>query len=227
MKKYISSISTALILLALNGCLPIAQAPKNWYKTGMTDDQMRRDMMTCRQYGMQSAQTNGVAGNLFVEGWIQQEANECMVGLGYSQGGYSSSSSKGDIDAIGEIEKQKKLLCANPEFKSYFSKTACSPSEITMQQMVDKSKITAAQQPVLLQVRKAEDALSKSERTKFRLMGSSGVKIADFYQSDVAPQIEKNTLDLYGGSITWGEYNRRRKYIWTNTNSAIKKIQTN
>ena len=64
------------------------QQPKSWYKSGSSDDQMRRDMMACRQYGMQSAQANGLAGNLFVESWIQQQATECMSGLGYTARNY-------------------------------------------------------------------------------------------------------------------------------------------
>ena len=78
MKRIASIISIALFLILLNGCLPLAQAPKNWYKSGVSNDQMRRDMMTCRQYGMQSAQSHGVAGNLFVESWIQNAENAAM-----------------------------------------------------------------------------------------------------------------------------------------------------
>lgn len=88
MKSFISAILIALFTLMLTGCFPITPAPKSWYKSGMSNDQMRRDMMSCRQYGMQSAQANGLAGNMFVEGWIQQQANECMTGLGYSPSSY-------------------------------------------------------------------------------------------------------------------------------------------
>ncbi len=88
MKTPLSVILILFCLLSLGGCFPFTPAPKSWYKSGMSNDQMRRDMMTCRQYGMQSAQSHGVAGNMFVEGWIQQEANECMTNLGYSPRSY-------------------------------------------------------------------------------------------------------------------------------------------
>lgn len=71
-------LSFAVVFLA--GC---AQKPIVWSKSGGTEDQFRRDQMECRQYGMQSAQANGMAGNAFVEVWIQREANQCLQNLGY------------------------------------------------------------------------------------------------------------------------------------------------
>lgn len=59
-------------------------APVIWDKPGGTQEQFQRDQMNCRQYGMQSAMANGLGGNLFVESWIQREANNCLQGLGYT-----------------------------------------------------------------------------------------------------------------------------------------------
>ena len=80
MKKYIiSAIATVL----LSACA--AQKPVIWEKEGATSEQFGRDQMTCRQYGMQSAQANGLAGNLFVEMWISDEAGKCLNNLGYTR----------------------------------------------------------------------------------------------------------------------------------------------
>lgn len=67
----------------LSGCAAMPPAPVTWYKDGGTEEQFRRDMIYCRQYGMQSAQSNGLAGNFFVGSWIQRETNSCLTGLGY------------------------------------------------------------------------------------------------------------------------------------------------
>lgn len=74
-----------LIALAVSvvGCA--ARPPKVWLKAGATDEQFRRDRLTCRQYGMQSAQANGLSGNMFVEVWISDRAAECLQGLGYHE----------------------------------------------------------------------------------------------------------------------------------------------
>lgn len=79
--KNAPSFAVAVLLIA--GCA--TQAPTVWYKDGATEEQFRRDQMSCRQYGMQSAQANGLAGNIFVEIWISDEATKCLKNLGYQQ----------------------------------------------------------------------------------------------------------------------------------------------
>lgn len=78
MKKILAGV---VVILSVTGCA--TPPPKVWYKEGATDDQFRRDQMSCRQYGMQSAAANGLNGNMFVESFINKEANECLIGLGY------------------------------------------------------------------------------------------------------------------------------------------------
>jgi hypothetical protein len=69
-----------IVVTTTAGC---ATQPKVWYKAGATQEQFQRDQMNCRQYGMQSAMANGLAGNMFVEIWIQQETAKCLQNLGY------------------------------------------------------------------------------------------------------------------------------------------------
>lgn len=80
MKKSIIAVVAAILVSAC-----AAQKPVIWDKEGATVEQFRRDQMTCRQYGMQSAQANGLAGNMFVEMWISDEAGKCMNNLGYTR----------------------------------------------------------------------------------------------------------------------------------------------
>ena len=214
----------AALLSTLFGCLGLP-SQKTWYKSGATEEQFRRDMMSCRQYGMQSAQANGVAGNMFVEAWIQQQANECMSGLGYGLTDANATPSSNLASARAEIQNKVKQICNAPENKEYYSKTACLSADITLEQMADPSRITAAQKPVLLKVRTAADALNKQDMKLAREMGgTAGNRIADIYDTYTVPQNDKNTLDLYNGRITWGEYNRKRKEITADGNAQFKKI---
>jgi len=80
MKRQLLILALALSVV---GC--VATAPKVWLKAGATDEQFRRDRLTCRQYGMQSAQANGLSGNMFVEVWISDRTTECLQGLGYHE----------------------------------------------------------------------------------------------------------------------------------------------
>lgn len=68
--------------IAMASCA--APAPKNWYKSGGTQEQYGRDQITCRQYGMQSAQASGLSHNMFAEAVIIDEMNKCLRTLGYS-----------------------------------------------------------------------------------------------------------------------------------------------
>lgn len=76
------SVFILLITASIAACA--TAQPTVWSKPGATDEQFRRDQMQCRQYGMQSAQANGLAGNMFVEMWISKEAANCLQGLGYT-----------------------------------------------------------------------------------------------------------------------------------------------
>jgi hypothetical protein len=76
-----NTILIVAIVLSIVGCA--TQPPKVWYKSGATEEQFRRDQMSCQQYGMQSAQTHGLAGNMFVEMWISDETTKCLQNLGY------------------------------------------------------------------------------------------------------------------------------------------------
>ena len=80
MKRALFSLVPILLTV---GCA--TQPAKPWYKDGTSEEQFRRDNLTCRQYGMQSATTNGLGGNMFDEIWIRDEAAKCLQGLGYRQ----------------------------------------------------------------------------------------------------------------------------------------------
>ena len=76
-----SKLLIVALALSVVGCA--TRPPKVWHKDGATEEQFRRDQMSCRQYGMQSAQANGLAGNMFVEVLISDEATKCLQNLGY------------------------------------------------------------------------------------------------------------------------------------------------
>lgn len=78
MKRILLATSVFLLI----GCV---QKPIIWDKQGGTSEQFRRDQMSCRQYGMQSAQAHGLTGNLFVESWIHDETVKCLENLGWQQ----------------------------------------------------------------------------------------------------------------------------------------------
>lgn len=220
--KKITALSLFILTIGLGGCAT-PNGNTTWYKEGATDEQFRRDTMSCRQYGMQSAQTNGMSGNMFVEIWIQNEANDCLRKLGYSQSKPTNSRMDRLTEERKEIDKIGRENCAKPELKEYYSKTACFSIDITLEQMADGTKITNIQKPILLKARGIADDLTNSDLKLLKEFGgNNGNKLAAIYES-LKPQSEKNTLDLYNGKITWGEYNRRRKEISSDIATEMRK----
>lgn len=69
-----------ILALALPAC-----ANTTLTKPGLTQDTFARDMLTCRQAGMQEAALGGLQGNPFVEITIRNAQLRCMQSLGYSQ----------------------------------------------------------------------------------------------------------------------------------------------
>lgn len=55
-----------------------------FYKDGVDQYSAQKDLMACRQLGLQDAMANGLANNMFVEIHIRQVQQNCMTDLGYN-----------------------------------------------------------------------------------------------------------------------------------------------
>jgi hypothetical protein len=147
--------------------------------------------------------------------------NLCMDSkLANSPSRQNNNSLNASISAIDERQKQN---CQRLEFKEYYDKTACLAPNITMDQMVDPSKITPSQKVALLKARAVADEATKEVLKIIRENGSaSGARTANITESTSIPQHDKNALDLYNEIKTWGEYNQKRKEIYTETTNIIR-----
>lgn len=72
-----------IVAICISGCA-VHEYRKTWVRRDMPNQEtINRDNIMCRQYGMQSATANGMAGSMFIEPWIRRESENCMRGLGY------------------------------------------------------------------------------------------------------------------------------------------------
>jgi len=116
-------------------------------------------------------------------------------------------------------------LCADPINQPYYAKTACKASDITFDQLLDKTKITPVEKAVLKDLYPKTQSLSSEAALNLRTYyGASGAKMADVAEGKFRPESDKNNLDLYSGKITWGEYNTKRKEIYTSYANDIRAI---
>lgn len=123
-----------------------------------------------------------------------------------------------------DMEKLKQKTaerCANPEFKEYYDKSPCLAEQINFQYVSDTTKITPAQKKVFAKVRADIDA-SQKERARIDRESGNGFA-ADTALRLLAGPNDANNLDLYNGKITWGEYNAKRREIFSNFIAELRK----
>lgn len=114
-----------------------------------------------------------------------------------------------------EIIEFIKSICLRADLKSFYEKTTCNNSELTMSHFVDASKITAEQKKSLLLVdaeyKKTADMQIENLQANIKppILGKQLSDIRLKYRI----QSQKTLQDLYLGKITWGEYNTNRRDI--------------
>ena len=70
------------------------------------------------------------------------------------------------LEAVIALSKKIKSLCIEPEYATYFAKTFCTPSELSLAMMSDRTKITQAQKNALNALKKTfADGLRVLEKT--------------------------------------------------------------
>ena len=126
-----------------------------------------------------------------------------------------------------ELKARIEEICGTVTYKDYFSKTACKASDISFDQQLDSSKITSAQKILLKEIQPKQVAISREVGQSFKTYyGATGVRVSDLVEGKLIPESEKNALALYSGKITWGEYNTKRKEIFTSYMSDIRAISS-
>lgn len=233
MRKKLVTIA-GLFTLMLAGC-----ANNNlWVKPGASAAEFTQARYTClqqSQQGSSSAYVNrsyGVASSgavtndaiftacMNASGWNLQNAEVAQASQQQQQSQIAKGQAK--LDQIGQ---EIKAACSNPEYQIYFAKSPCSTNEITLSQMSDKTKITAAEKVVLEKALSKTDKLIKEGQAIMQSGGSQKDKeMVNYMQTLQTPAAEKNRLDLFDGKITWGEYNRKRKEINEAYQSAKRRI---
>lgn len=114
-----------------------------------------------------------------------------------------------------EITEFSKSICLREDLKSFYEKTTCKISELTMSYFVDASKITAEQKKSLLiadaEYKKTADMQIENFQANIKppILGKQLGDVRLKYRI----QSQKILQDLYLGKITWGEYNTNRRDI--------------
>ena len=116
-------------------------------------------------------------------------------------------------DTVIELSNKIKSLCLEPVYAAYFAKTFCTPSELSLAMMSDRTKINQAQKEALNVWAQAYDKLAEEFNEALPLTSAANKQMAEYNKIVAFPAAQKNRLELYQGNITWGVYNRKRKEI--------------
>lgn len=202
-------ILTIAVASLAAGC---AVQPKVWTKPGATEDQFQRDKMNCRNYGMQSAMANGLAGNMFVEVWVNRETETCLQNLGYMVQTPNSTAVDGAyVDQIKTIDAAVNDLCNRAEYQPLVQKTPCGIGlkQPSMEMLTDKSKITKQQRVLFDRFTAERTALVEQKKALMRSNGSNNAKAyLQKYETTIEPALLLNKAELYDGKISWGQFNK-------------------
>ena len=149
----------------------------------------------------------------------------CSLPPGQSPFAPEQSNKPSAQDTLLELSKKIKGLCEQPEYAAYFAKTFCTPSELTLAMMSDRSKINQRQKDALNAWSQAYDKLAAEMNEALSLSSAANKQMADYNKTVAFPAAQKNRLDLYQGTITWATYNRKRKEIYEGIATESKRLE--
>jgi hypothetical protein len=211
------------VLIPLIAFLLSACAPMDWTKPGASQNDFSRDKNNCLQQAEQRVSDIGNSLNV-VSGTavVTKEGvfNSCMSSLGWRQTSQQSTQPVTGIDQAAQLEtaleqiiRENQEACKREEYKPLYLKSACKVADITVEQLADTSKISAAEKPLFAKLRPESPARMAKAVIAYRAYGGSqGIKGA-LVLDRTGSLYEKNAQDLYEGTITWGDYSKRRKEI--------------
>ena len=208
-----------------------------WVKPGASQQDFGVDKYQCMQQAQQrvsgtyvnaygGASTNKVITN---EGLF----NACMNSKGWSlQSSSSLQQSAAQQRQQAEqnqyqfemLNQRRTAICQDPSFSAYYSKTPCKASDVSLAQLSDKSKITAAQRNALDLLSPEFSLLRKDVLLAQRNVGGKyNAEKVQALQSAFDAE-DMNRLDLYSGKINWGQFNINRKRISKDLSTKMNAI---
>lgn len=204
-----------LFITLLNGCATKPQSV--WYKSGSSEQEFEMERAQCNAQAFSLAN-----GNLYQMVIIQ---NQCLQGKGWylTDPNHLANINNELSTERANSRKESQERCVSPEFELIYAKTPCFTGDIDFKYMTDDTKITTNQKLIFVRWREAIDSSTqKTINIEVRLNGNAGKKYANYALSTMKPDNDKNNLDLYNGQITWGQYNSRRKEIYSKVIDFMK-----
>jgi hypothetical protein len=115
--------------------------------------------------------------------------------------------------AVDQIIRETQEACKREEYKPLYLKSECKVADISLEQLADKSRITATEKLLFQKLRSENHAHIEKAASAYRSYGGAQGLDAALILERTDKLFEKNAQDLFEGSISWGDYSKRRMEV--------------
>ena len=241
--KFNSLTVKTLFLIALNFLALdnlFAQSDKTWYKPKVYLESFKTDRDSCATPGQNQTGFNTCMGQ---RGWTLVDRNihnadrkfcqdkSSAVEESEKRASYLSCLIEKGWDEENDAQYKNRMItkeffenCKLEEFKIFISKSPCDQKDITLQHLADASIITEQEKIVMLAYVKSSDEYERKRLEAFRSGGMFEKKMYEYRLKTYNPKIQEIRINLITGKINFGEFNKRRKEIVTESSLMSPKF---
>jgi hypothetical protein len=128
-------------------------------------------------------------------------------------------------DAVAQLKVDVESHCKKDELRPFYKKTACSPNDISSDQLGDASKATAEEKAAIQKVRIEVAGFDRRLAQALRQYGGpNGDSLAAVVER-IDGQLGEAIMNLFFQKISWGEYNGRRKELQNEFRDQVNEIR--
>ena len=228
----------ALNFLAVNNLF--AQADKTWYKPKVYGESFKLDRDSCATPGQNQTGFNNCMGQ---RGWTLVDRNVHNADRKFCQdksnvlddsekrASYLSCLLEKGWDEENDTQYKMRMLskesaeiCKLEEHKLFNSKSPCEHKDNTLQHLADASFINEQEKVAMYALVKSTDEIERKRLDAFRAGGMLEKKVYEYRLKTYNPKVQDNRLNLLTGKINFGEFNKRRKELFTEGSLASQKF---
>lgn len=123
-----------------------------------------------------------------------------------------------------QIATESRAACEKKEYQQIYVRSACNSDDLTLEQLSSNKKIAPSEKAMFLSIHSEGKARGKRYSANFKSIGDPrGAEISARIDTTLS-KTESNALALYDGSITWGQYNKRRKEVAQSFKDELNQI---
>jgi hypothetical protein len=204
------ALSAIIFSIALVSC--VQQSQQLWLKPGAAAEEFSQERYACLQQSQQPSSSSylnrygGVSNsNIITNGGL---FDACMNSRGWALTNVGDV--KGFNDALRPLGEDQRAFCTRSDLQALWKKMACKATDTTEAQLSDRSKISNEEKIAVAKWQDFVQVTNERVATVYRQFASGkGEAVASTLEAGTGDS-KRLASELSSGSITWGEFNKRR-----------------